>query len=345
MRTKYFHFSEHERLRIELMCSLGFNCSQVARQLGRHRSSVARELCRGTLPPFRCYVAELGQRSYREGRRRNGLARRKLGRDLSAPAWQPVITALRAGWSPQQYCGRIRLLDALLGFRGPAASLISHETIYKAIFDLPRSVQRHDLTCLLRHSLAGRRRRVRRRHIARRSSSPLQNIVGIDQRPAEVLSRQTAGHWEGDLIKGADGKSFVGTLVERHSRLTMLVKLRNATAGEVYRAFLRRLQALPQSMRQSLTYDRGSEMAMHQRLSRRLSMPVFFCNPYSPWQRPTNENTNGLVRQYLPKGMDLSSLSTAQLQAIESALNNRPRRVLSYRTPNESFAAAMQSAS
>ena len=245
---------------------------------------------------------------------------------------------LRAGWSPQQYCGRIRLLDALLGFRGQAASLISHETIYNAIFDLPRGPQRHDLTCLLRQSPAGRRRRVRRR-AAKRSSSPLQNIVSIDARPADVLSRLTAGHWEGDLIKGANGKSFVGTLVERHSRVTILVKLRNGTAGEVYRAFLRRLQALPATLRLSLTYDRGSEMALHQRLSRRLNMPVFFCHPYSPWQRPSNENTNGLVRQYLPKGMDLSLLTATQLQAIEAALNNRPRRVLGYRTPAEVLGA------
>jgi IS30 family transposase len=266
------------------------------------------------------------------------MARRRLGHDLSCPAWQPIISALRAGWSPQQYCGRIRMLDAMIGFRGPASSLISHETIYKAIFDLPFSPERRDLTRLLRNSLAGRRHR-RGRGSKHRSSSLL-NITPISQRPLDVLDRQIPGHWEGDLIKGADGKSFVGTLVERTSRMTLLVKLRNATACEVYRAFVRRLQHIPASLRLSLTYDRGSEMALHSRLSKRLNMPVFFCDPYCPWQRPTNENTNGLVRQYLPKGLDLRLISQSQLDAIEFALNTRPRRVLGYHNAQEAFERA-----
>jgi IS30 family transposase len=334
----YSHFTEHNRIQIEVMLGLDWNFSRIARELGRDRSSVLREVRRGTVPPFRRYTAQAGQRSYWLGRRRNGLSRRRLGHDLSCPAWQPIIGALRAGWSPEQYCGRIRMLDALIGFRGPAASLISHETIYKAIFKLPFSPERHDLTCLLRNSLAGRRHR-RRRGSSRRSSS-LQNITPISQRPLDVLSRLVPGHWEGDLIKGADGKSFVGTLVERTTRLTLLVKLRNATAGEVYRAFLRRLAAISPALRLSLTYDRGSEMALHSRLSKRLNMPVYFCDPYCPWQRPTNENTNGLVRQYLPKGLDLNLISHSQLAVIESALNNRPRRVLGFRTSFEAFQAA-----
>lgn len=342
MGINYSHFTEHNRIQIELMLGLDWSFSRIARELGFDRSSVLREVRRGTVPPFRRYTAHAGQRSYWLGRRRNGLSRRRLGHDLSSPAWQPIISALRAGWSPQQYCGRIRMLDALIGFRGPAASLISHETIYKAIFKLPCSPERHDLTCLLRNSLAGRRHR-RRRGTSARSSS-IQNITPISQRPLDVLNRLFPGHWEGDLIKGADGKSFVGTLVERTTRLTLLVKLRNATAAEVYRAFLRRLASIPSALRLSLTYDRGSEMALHSRLSKRLNMPVYFCDPYCPWQRPTNENTNGLLRQYLPKGLDLTLISQSQLATIESALNNRPRRVLGFRTPFESFQAAAAAA-
>jgi IS30 family transposase len=326
------------------MLELDWSFSRIARELGRDRSTVLREVRRGTLPPFRRYTAHAGQRSYWLGRRRNGLSRRRLGHDLSSPAWQPIVCALRAGWSPEQYCGRIRMLDALIGFRGPAASLISHETIYKAIFNLPFSPERHDLTCLLRNSLAGRRRRRRHRGGGSARSSSLQNITPISQRPLDVLSRLIPGHWEGDLIKGAEGKSFVGTLVERTTRLTLLVKLRNATAGEVYRAFLRRLAAISPALRLSLTYDRGSEMALHSRLSKRLNLPVFFCDPYSPWQRPTNENTNGLVRQYLPKGLDLNLISNSQLAAIESALNARPRRVLGFRTSMEAYQAAAAAA-
>jgi IS30 family transposase len=335
---KYSHFTEHNRIRIEVMLGFGWNFSRIARELGFDRSSVVREVRRGTVLPFRRYTAHAGQRAYWLGRRRNGLLRRRLGHDLSCPAWQPIVSALRAGWSPEQYCGRIRLLDAMIGFRGPSASLISHETIYKAIFNLPFSPERNHLTCLLRNSLAGRRHR-RRRGGSGRSSS-LQHITPISQRPLDVLNRLVPGHWEGDLIKGADGKSCVGTLVERTTRLTLLVKLRNATAGEVYRAFLRRLASIPAALRLSLTYDRGSEMALHPRLSKRLNMPVFFCDPYCPWQRPTNENTNGLVRQYLPKGLDLNLISKSQLTSIASGLNSRPRRVLGFRTASEAFQAA-----
>ena len=160
-------------------------------------------------------------------------------------------------------------------------------------------------------------------------------MTTIDQRPSEVDDRAVVGHLEGDLIKGARNASAVGTIVERTSRLTYLVKLDNAGAQTVTDAFVKRLRNVPAYMRKSMTYDRGCEMALHQQLTKRMNMPVYFCEPYSPWQRGTNENTNGLIRRYLPKGTDLSIVTQEQLTAIEHKLNNRPRKVLGFRTPLE----------
>jgi transposase, IS30 family len=331
MGTKYSQLTEHDRVYIDVLLQRGVTPRGVALALRRHHSTIYREIRRGTPESFGRYMSALGQ-SVRSQRRRNaGLARRKLGQDLSAPAWQPVLAGLHAFWSPEQICGRMRLPDFLLG-PTPACRL-SHETIYKAIHALPPSPQRHALTSRLRHSRGGRRRsRLRKQRF-----TALQNITPIDLRPLEAASRLLPGHWEGDLMKGAGGKSCIGTLVERTSRLVLIVPLRSASAMEVYRAFARRLRHLPAHLRLSLTYDRGSEMALHERLSKSLNMPIYFCRPYCPWQRGSNENTNGLLRQFLPKGVDLSSLSPPELARIEASMNNRPRRTLGFRTPLEVF--------
>ena len=177
-----------------------------------------------------------------------------------------------------------------------------------------------------------------RRGRGKRRFTGVQDITPISQRPASVDDRLEPGHWEGDLIKGARGQSAVGTLVERTSRRVMLIKLDNAGAHTTLESFKRRLRTIPGALRKTLTYDRGTEMAYHLQLAKAVGMQIFFCNPYSPWQRGTNENTNGLVRRYLPKGMDLSELTQQQLCEIEELLNNRPRPILRYRTPNEVFA-------
>jgi transposase, IS30 family len=161
----------------------------------------------------------------------------------------------------------------------------------------------------------------------------LQNITPISSRPPEVDCRDEPGHWEGDLIEGARGQSVVGTLVERSSRYVRLVKLDNATSHSILAGFTARLRTVAPCMRKTLTYDRGTEMALHERLAAALGMQIYFCDAYCPWQRGTNENMNGLIRQYLPKGMDLSTLTQEQLSLIERKLNTRPRRILGFRTP------------
>jgi IS30 family transposase len=337
MTNKYFHLSLDERIKIEVFLNLGLSMASTARLLGRHRSTVSREVRRAAHPNLAKYLADFGQRLYLHRRRLAGHHRRKLGPDLSSALWQNIIPQLRHGLSPEQYAGRIRFLDGLhLPSHQHSALYVSHETIYRAIHDLPHSPQRAELTRLLRRSKGGRRRR---KPSARYTG--LQNVTPLDRRPREADSRKILGHWEGDLIKGATNGSAIGTLVERASRLTLLVHLPSANANDVFEGFKRVLGRLPACARLSLTYDRGSEMARHQDLSKALNMPIFFAPPYRPGARATNENTNGLLRQYLPKGTDLSIHTPADLADIEHRLNTRPRRVLGFQTPQERFNALL----
>jgi IS30 family transposase len=211
---------------------------------------------------------------------------------------------------------------------------ISHETIYCAIYAMPRGSLRTELVKALRKSHAGRLPR------ARGSSrfTGIQGMTPIALRPPEVAARIVPGHWEADLIKGAANASAVGTMVERTSRFIMLTSLPNASASSVLDGFTRRLRTVPTSLRKTLTYDQGTEMSLHQDLAKRLRMDIYFCDAHSPWQRGTNENANGLIREYMPKGADLKSYSDSDLRDIEELLNNRPRAVLGFRTPAEVFA-------
>ena len=337
MTIKYSHLSLNERIKIEVCLGLGASMASLARWLGRHRSTIGREFKRAIRPDWRRYCADFGQRHYLHLRKLAGRRRRKLGCDLSSALWQHIIPQLRHGLSPQQYAGRLRFLDGLhMPAHQHSTLYASHETIYRAIHDLPHSPGRAELTRLLRRSTGGRRRR---KSSARYTG--LQNITPLDLRPSDADSRLTLGHWEGDLIKGASNGSAIGTLVERASRLVLLVHLPSASANDVFEGFKRVLGRLPACARLSLTYDRGSEMARHQDLSKALNMPIFFAPAYRPGARATNENTNGLLRQYLPKGSDLSIYSPADLAAIAARLNTRPRRVLGFQTPRERFDALL----
>jgi transposase, IS30 family len=333
MGTQYFHLRDSERFHIEALAFQGYKDSEIARALGRHRSTIGRERKRGLWIAFGRYLAEFGRRHYAQSRRDAGLARRKLGPNLSSLRWQHLIQGLRCGHSPEIIAGRLRAFDPLQGCSHAHPLYVSHETIYRAIYGLPRSKLKTELVSHLWQSRAARRRLQR----GRRRFTGLRDITPISMRPAHVLDRLEPGHWEGDLVKGARGQSAIGTLVERTTRKVMLVHLPDCSATSILNAFKRRLRQVPASLRLSLTYDRGTEMARHKELARSLDMPVYFCEPYSPWQRPTNENTNGLVRRFLPKGTDLSQLTQVDLLRIERLLNNRPRRVLGYKTSNEVF--------
>jgi IS30 family transposase len=339
MGSKYSHVSDAERWAIEIKLKDRLSQAAIGRSLGRHRSTICRERKRGYWQPLNRYLADFGRRYYAHKRALAGRCRRKLDAQMRKPAWKTVLFGLAQQWSPQQLCDRLND-GALPAFAvPPGLHSLSHQTIYRAIFDMQPSQQRATLVKLLRRSQGGRRRS--RKPKSERLTG-ISNITPITLRPLAADLRLEPGHWEGDLIRGANGRSAVGTLVDRFTRMTLLVKLRSAHSEEVLRAFHARLRKLPPHMRKTLTYDRGTETALHAQFTARSGMPVFFCNPYSPWQRGTNENTNGLIRQYLPKGTDLSLATHARLRFIERRLNDRPRRVLARKTPNESYQDAVR---
>jgi IS30 family transposase len=332
MGVQYSHLNPAERVITESALLNGVSQAEIARVLGRSRSTVCREIKRASLRSKGWYLAIHGQNVYDKNRQAAGLARRKLGSDTSCEAWQHVITGLRAGRSPQQIADRTVQQDPLATVLPAPPHRVSHETIYCAIYAHPRGALRSELISLLRRSHGGRRRRSR----AGRTSG-LQDITSIAVRPSEVADRTVPGHWEGDFLKGANNRSAIGTLVERTSRFTILARMDGTTPTDALEGFTRRMRRIPPALRKTLTYDQGFEMARHKELAKRLRMQIFFCEPYKPSQRGTNENTNGLLRQYLPKGLDLSPFTDSDLAKLEFILNNRPRRVLGYRTPQEVF--------
>jgi transposase, IS30 family len=340
MTKKFTHLSEVERWTIESKLKELWSYAAIGRLLNRDRSTVMREARRGHCADLGRYLSNFAARYSWLKRRQAGLSRRKLDDQMLKPAWSVVRFGLAQDWSPQQTCDRLK--DGMIpaAHLPPGVHCLSHETIYRAIYGMPPGQQRAELVKKLRHSRAGRRR-PRRPKGNRFTGVP--NMLGIEHRPQAANLRQEPGHWEGDLMKGAHGQSSVGTLVDRFTRMTLLVKLRSANAQHVRKAFQARLSKLPAHMRLTLTYDRGTEMACHEEFTARMNMPVFFCKAYSPWQRGTNENTNGLLRQYLPKGTDLSLTSRAELNRFEALLNNRPRRVLNRCTPNEAYDFALKS--
>jgi len=233
------------------------------------------------------------------------------------------------GCSPEQIAGRLRR-----AYPGDMQKHLSTETIYAGLYVLPRGALRSELLAALRQ--ARKARRPRARGADRRGHIP--NMRPIAERPAEVTTRTVPGHWEGDLLKGACNRSAVGTLVERTTRLVILARMDGTDARSAREAFTKTLRHVPAPLRKTLTYDRGKEMADHEQLAHRLSIQVFFADPHAPWQRGTNENTNGLLRQYLPKGTDLSHYTQRELNAIAHRLNTRPRKCLDFATPLEVYA-------
>lgn len=329
----YSQLTEADRLLLQIHLSQGESQNSIAKRIGCWPSTISRELARARAHTGHLdrYFAFEGQLVHDLNRQSAGQARRKLGASFDSPAARTVLKELHKGWSPEQICGRFDDSNAL---RPGSRPTLCHETIYAAIYAQPRGGLRTELVKSLRKSRAGRLPRAR----GKGRCHAIQEAVSISLRPPEVAARIVPGHWEGDLIKGARNASAVGTLVERVSRRVMLVRLDKMDAQSVCDAFTAKLRRIPNSMRKTLTYDRGSEMSMHKELARRLHIDIFFCDPYMPSQRGTNENTNGLIREYLPKGMDLSNLTDQQLRFIEDRLNNRPRKILRFKTPNEVFA-------
>jgi transposase, IS30 family len=247
-----------------------------------------------------------------------------------------VLTLLEWKWSPQQISGTLKRM-----YPTDSTQHVSHETIYTAIYAQPRGELRRQLIACLRHGHSTRMPRTR--GTDRRGQIP--DMVSIHVRPPEIEDRLLPGHWEGDFIKGAGNQSSVGVLVERTSRLVLLAKMEDASAESALAGFSAKLNSIVAPLRQSLTYDQGKEMSRHKELACATGVNIYFCDPHSPWQRGSCENTNGLLRQYLPKGTDLSVYSQDELDAIADSLNSRPRATHAFHSPFEVFAATLASAS
>jgi IS30 family transposase len=319
----YTHLSHEERETLSVGLAQGHSIRTMATVLGRAPSTLSRESARNATKghPYRACTAHTLAVT------RTRLARRS--RKLLDPwLWRYVRTHLVHGCSPEQIAGRLRR-----EYPEDMRKRLSAETIYVALYVLPRGSLRSELLAALRQ--ARKTRRPRARGTDRRGQIP--NMTLIAERPVEVATRTVPGHWEGDLLKGARNGSAVGTLVERTTRLVLLARLDGTDALSAREGFTRKLKHVPTPLRKTLTYDRGKEMAEHERLAQRLAIRVFFADPHSPWQRGTNENTNGLLRQYLPKGTDLSGYTQRELNAIAQRLNTRPRKCLDWATPLEVF--------
>ena len=319
---------------IQAKLELGFKPRAIARGLNRATSTITRELHRNGWEapihprgPGRPSLTGGYRLQSAQARARAMACKPRVMRKLTVgnPLWQLVVARLGRGLSPEQVGGTLS--------RMPEPVRISHETIYRAIYAMPRGELRAEVIGLLRKSHKTRRSRARGED--RRGLIP--NMTSIDERPIEVAERLVPGHWEGDLIKGAANRSQVGTLVERTSLFTVLAQMDNATALCAAESFARVLARVDSQMLRSLTYDQGREMAAHEKFSQDTGMAVYFAHPHSPWERGINENTNGLLRQYLPKGSDLSVYTQDDLDTIAWTLNVRPRKSLGWKCPAELF--------
>jgi IS30 family transposase len=308
----------------------GQSLRALARQLGRAPSTLSREVHRhGGRAAYRAHRAD--RRAWRRARRPKvcRLARhRRLRRAIAAK--------LRRQWSPQQIAGWLRRT-----YPSDPEMQVSHETIYRSLFVQSRGALARALTQHLRRQRSTRRARAAKAvgHYA----GHIVDAVSIRERPADIEDRAVPGHWEGDLLMGARRGSQIATLVERQSRYVILVRIPRADTLTVIRALARRVQRLPAGLMKSLTWDRGVELAGHRTFTVATNVQVYFCDPRSPWQRGSNENTNGLLRQYFPKGTDLSGYSQPQLDAIALRLNTRPRLTLGYKTPADKLAEIVAS--
>jgi IS30 family transposase len=313
--------SEDERVRIADLRRAGAGVRAIARELGRDPATVSRELRRNTDAKSSTYRPHTAQRLAEQRRARPKTS--KLVADVDLREF--VQDMLKRRWSPEQIARAVRS-----EFPDQPYRHVVPETIYQAVYRPDLGGLCRDLPKALR---TGRLRRKPHRRAEERRGR-LVNMTMIDQRPAEAADREVAGHWEGDLITGEANRSAIGTLVERTSRYVILLYLPGRHTAEAVRdAVIDAMKDLPAHLRRSLTWDQGSEMALHAEIAQALGMPVYFCEKASPWQRPSNENTNGLLRQYFPKGTDLRHHDAEQLADVADELNTRPRKTLSWDTP------------
>lgn len=322
-RRSLLHLSLSDREEIRAGVERGASFRAIARLLNRSVSTISREIERnGGRDAYRAWRAD--ERAVHASRRP-----REAKIEANTELRRVIEAKLRKRWSPEQIAQHLRRT-----YPHDEGMQASHETIYQSLFVQARGSLHKDLTAFLRTRRASRKARGRVETRGR-----ITNMIHIRERPGEAEDRAVPGHWEGDLILGARQRSQIGTLVERKTRFVILMELRDGRATEqVVQALSDRIRSLPDALRRTLTWDQGKELAAHQAFTITTGVPVYFCDPHSPWQRGSNENTNGLLRDYFPKRTDLSVHTQADLDAIADELNTRPRETLDWKTPAEMYA-------
>lgn len=322
--TQYRRLSSVEREEISRCLARGNTLSAIARRLGRAPSTVSHEVSRNSgMSGYRAFSA--GNRAKEcASSRKHGKSR--LARENCLRHY--VIEKLRKHWSPREIVKRISE-----EYPDDMTMRISHEAIYRYIYVLPRGFLKRTLIKALRQERAYRRKQ--KRGNSEEMRGKIANMLSIEERPAEVADRIVPGHWEGDLIMGKYKRTALGTLVERTTRFTILVPLAAKDATSVRKAYAKEFSSLPREIARTLTYDQGKEMSEHKQFTMDTGMIVYFAHPGSPWERGTNENTNGLIRQYFPKGTEFNKISVREIKRVQRELNDRPRAVLHYQKPDE----------
>ena len=319
----YHRLSCEEREELSRGLAQGESLRKIAARLNRQPSTLARELNRNGGNQYRAIMAQ------RKAVSRERLRQRECKLSQNPLLWSFVVSKLRKKWSPVQISQTLKR-----EYPDEKTMQISHETIYSYLYVLPRGTLKSELLSCLRQA---RKHRLKRSKADRFFAPKITEMISIEERPAEVADRCIPGHWEGDIILGKQRRSFLGTLVERTTRTVLLVPLPNKKAPTVRAAFEQEVLRLPKTFRLTLTYDQGTEMAQHKLFTKKTKVQVYFAHLSSPWERGTNENTNGLIRQFFPKNTDFNTIPRKHVKQVQKLLNERPRKVLNWKTPKEAL--------
>ena len=328
-KRAYDRLTAADREEISRGLAAGTVPAEIAQRLGRDPATISREIGRNS--------GKAGYRAFSAGRRAaKAASSRRGGKRLLAeegPLRAYVIAGLRRCWSPREIVRRMGI-----EYREDKRMRISHEAIYQFIYVLPRGSLKKELVGALRQERKYRRKKGGRKGKPEENRGKIAEMLSIEERPAEVADRVVPGHWEGDLIMGKHKRTALGTLVERTTRYTLLVPLgTKKDAASVRKAYARALATVPKELAKTLTYDQGKEMSQHKQFTIDTGIQVYFAHPGSPWERGTNENTNGLIRQYFPKGTDFGNVTTREIRHVQRELNDRPRAALDFYKPDDAF--------
>jgi len=319
----YTRLTFEDRVIIETLLAEGKKKAFIAQKLNRSRSAISREINPYLAGPKDFYKAKFAHWYAQDFRSRSSKDKISLNKQLRKYVYRGLLNH----WSPEQIAGRIKK-----DYPSDPIMTISHEAIYLHIYKHRQASVNKKLIALLPFHKHNRKKRG-----SPKKSFQIKDRISIDQRPSHIELRNQVGHWEGDLIVGLKQASVIGTVVERKTRFTHIIKLNDKKSATVTNSFARRLNKLHPHFRKTMTYDNGIEMAHHKSLTKKTGMKIYFAHPYSSWERGTNENTNGLIRRFLPKGTDFNLVPSSKLNFIQNKLNNRPRKILNYNTPNEAL--------